>query len=94
MKAKFIVITSVLLTATVIFFVYNKKEHIKEITRNTLFQIVPQDSSHIHFTNIITTSDSLNFFTYEYMYNGGGVGIGDFNIDTMRLDPLRVVQQR
>lgn len=35
----------------------------------------------IHFANTLTESDSLNVFTYEYIYNGGGVGVGDFNND-------------
>jgi enediyne biosynthesis protein E4 len=35
----------------------------------------------VEFKNEITTSDSLNILSYEYLYNGGGVGIGDFNND-------------
>ncbi len=46
-----------------------------------LFQSVSPDSSNIHFTNNISSNDSLNLFSFEYLYNGGGVGIGDFNND-------------
>lgn len=37
--------------------------------------------THIDFSNKITESDSLNLFMDEYMYNGSGVGVGDFNND-------------
>lgn len=33
------------------------------------------------FNNHITEDDAVNVFTNEYMYNGSGVGIGDFNND-------------
>jgi hypothetical protein len=35
----------------------------------------------IDFSNSITDSDSMNVFIDEYMYNGSGVGVGDFNKD-------------
>ncbi|MBC8033667.1 MAG: VCBS repeat-containing protein [Chitinophagaceae bacterium] len=35
----------------------------------------------IDFANNLRESDSLNVFTYEYIYNGGGVGIADVNND-------------
>jgi hypothetical protein len=38
----------------------------------------------IGFDNKITESDSINVFTNEYMYNGSGVGIGDFNNDGLQ----------
>ncbi|MEM7369465.1 MAG: VCBS repeat-containing protein [Bacteroidota bacterium] len=37
--------------------------------------------SNIHFSNIIQESDSFNILEDEFMYNGGGVGLGDFNQD-------------
>ena len=37
--------------------------------------------TNINFNNKITESDSVNFYYNEYMYNGSGVGIGDFNND-------------
>jgi hypothetical protein len=37
--------------------------------------------THIGFSNTITESDSMNVFIDEYMYNGSGVGVGDFNKD-------------
>src|SRR5579859_2307136 len=50
----------------------------------TLFRLVPQKESGIRFENTIQESDSFNILTYEYIYNGGGVGIGDFNNDGLQ----------
>ncbi len=47
----------------------------------TLFQFVPPDKSNVTFSNRITESDTLNILNEEYIYNGGGVGVGDFNND-------------
>lgn len=35
----------------------------------------------IDFKNILTENDSLNYFTYGYIYMGGGVSAGDINND-------------
>src|SRR5688572_30543287 len=50
---------------------------------NTLFKEVPPERSGIEFNNEIVESDSLNVLHYEYLYNGGGVGVGDFNNDSL-----------
>ncbi|WPP53471.1 VCBS repeat-containing protein [Catalinimonas niigatensis] len=47
----------------------------------TLFQLVPPGESNVRFSNRITENDTLNILKEEYIYNGGGVGIGDFNND-------------
>lgn len=39
------------------------------------------ESSGITFSNNITESEQQKIFTYEYMYNGAGVAIGDVNND-------------
>jgi len=46
-----------------------------------LFQSLPASETGIHFSNRITEDDTFNILNYEYVYNGGGVGIGDFNND-------------
>ena len=46
-----------------------------------LFNELSPGESGISFANIVTESDSLNYFTYGYIYMGGGVAAGDFNND-------------
>lgn len=48
---------------------------------DTLFRLTESDDTGIYFNNLVTESDSFNILTYEYIYNGGGVGIADFNND-------------
>ena len=48
------------------------------------FTLMNPDKTQIHFNNKITESDSINVFENEYMYNGSGVGIGDFNNDGLQ----------
>src|SRR5207344_1956213 len=45
------------------------------------FELVRSDQSHIEFSNTITETDMINPFDVTNMYNGAGVGIGDFNND-------------
>lgn len=47
----------------------------------TLFQSIDSKYSEITFNNLITENDSVNQLDIENVYNGGGVGIGDFNKD-------------
>lgn len=47
----------------------------------TLFEQVSSSHSGIHFNNLITETDSINPLSMLNIYNGGGVGIGDFNND-------------
>ncbi len=46
-----------------------------------LFQLLSPEETHISFNNSIEDNDSVNILTYEYLYNGGGVGILDINND-------------
>ncbi len=45
----------------------------------TLFQQISKDHSGIEFENTIHEYDTFNILTEEYIFNGGGVGVGDFN---------------
>jgi hypothetical protein len=45
------------------------------------FSLLTSGSTNIDFNNQVTESDSVNFYTNEYMYIGSGVGVGDFNCD-------------
>ena len=49
--------------------------------KTTLFSLIPPEQSRITFSNRIVENDTLNILKEEYIYNGGGVGVGDFNND-------------
>lgn len=48
---------------------------------NTLFELKNADNTGIFFNNLVEETDSFNILSYEYIYNGGGVAIADFNND-------------
>jgi len=50
----------------------------------SLFKAVSPIESSIHFSNTITYADSLSVIDFEYMYNGGGVAVGDINNDGLQ----------
>lgn len=43
------------------------------------FEKLDSSATGIHFNNIVEESDSLNMLVNEYIYNGAGVGVADFN---------------
>ncbi|MFI5192771.1 MAG: VCBS repeat-containing protein [Chitinophagales bacterium] len=47
----------------------------------TVFTEVPSSETHIDFRNDIKENVDYNILTYEYLYNGGGVAVGDLNND-------------
>jgi hypothetical protein len=51
---------------------------------DTLFRLLSADDTGIDFSNTITETDSFNILTYEYIYNGGGVAVADFNNDGLQ----------
>ena len=53
-------------------------------TKHTLFQQISSSRSGIYFNNKITENDSINPMDIVNIYNGGGVGIGDFNKDGLQ----------
>lgn len=46
-----------------------------------LFKLLPSSETGIAFNNRITENDTLNILNQANIYNGGGVGVGDFNND-------------
>lgn len=46
-----------------------------------LFEKTPSSTTNIDFVNTLKADEQLNGFTFTNFYNGGGVGIGDFNND-------------
>lgn len=49
----------------------------------TLFRLLSPEKTGIDFQNDIMEDEYLNILSNEYIYNGAGVGIGDFNNDDM-----------
>jgi hypothetical protein len=52
-----------------------------ESQEDSLFTELSADETGIQFSNRITENDTMNILTFEYVYNGGGVALGDFNND-------------
>ena len=52
--------------------------------KTTLFEKIPSSYSGVHFNNEIVENDSINPLDKLNIYNGGGVGIGDFNNDGLQ----------
>jgi hypothetical protein len=53
-------------------------------TNDHLFKLVPSSQSGIDFDNEIVENDTLNALDVTNIYNGGGVGMGDFNNDGLQ----------
>jgi len=54
-----------------------------EPSSQTLFQLIPPEKSNVDFINTITETEEFNILTEEYIYNGGGVAVADFNNDSL-----------
>jgi enediyne biosynthesis protein E4 len=50
---------------------------------NSLFELKKSSYTKVGFTNTLNYTEELNPYTYRNFYNGGGVGIGDFNNDSL-----------
>ena len=48
----------------------------------TFTQLDPEETG-ITFSNRIAENDTMNILAFEYVYNGGGVALGDFNNDSL-----------
>ncbi|SDP70974.1 Repeat domain-containing protein [Mucilaginibacter sp. OK268] len=46
-----------------------------------LFKLLPPEQTNITFRNNLVEDEHLNVLSYEYLYNGGGVAVGDINND-------------
>jgi hypothetical protein len=74
-KSRFI---SVINLALLLCFISCSKE---EETPTTLFSKLSSYSTNIDFKNIVKETPEFNFLNYTYIYNGGGVAVGDINND-------------
>ena len=66
-----------LLLISILFFACGENESPK----HTFFSKLSSDQSGITFSNDLAENDSINYFTYAYIYMGGGVSVGDINND-------------
>ncbi|MFN8241284.1 MAG: VCBS repeat-containing protein [Bacteroidales bacterium] len=48
------------------------------------FKLMDSSKTGIDFQNTITETDSFHIMSYEYIYNGAGVGVGDLNNDGLQ----------
>tara|TARA_B100000809_G_scaffold266022_1_gene326942 strand:+ start:14982 stop:18272 length:3291 start_codon:yes stop_codon:yes gene_type:complete len=53
----------------------------KEKESTTLFNLVENNKTNVHFKNTVKENLYFNFLNYAYIYNGGGVAVGDINND-------------
>ena len=47
----------------------------------SVFELLPSSFTGVDFNNKLVETNEINFYRWEYLYNGGGVGIGDVNND-------------
>jgi len=55
----------------------------KENKDHLLFELKKSSYTKVDFTNTLNYTEELNPYTYRNFYNGGGVGVGDFNNDSL-----------
>lgn len=52
--------------------------------KTSLMELLPASKTGIDFTNNLKEDEDLNIITFEYFYNGAGVGVGDINNDGLQ----------
>ncbi|TBN05455.1 hypothetical protein EYD45_04040 [Hyunsoonleella flava] len=59
----------------------NKEHNFDNAVKEKVFaKVLPEDTG-IAFKNMLVENDTLNYFTYPYIYMGGGIAAGDVNND-------------
>lgn len=48
-----------------------------------LFELTDSESTGLNFANHVAEDDTFNILDFEYVYNGGGVAVADFNGDDL-----------
>ena len=51
--------------------------------KGPVFTLLDASKTKLNFINVINDSPSMNGVSYESLYNGGGVAIGDLNNDNL-----------
>ena len=70
-----------LMRSGVLFLVLLAADCSRETERAPVFRLLSPKQTGVTFANTITTNDSVNVQTDPYVYNGGGVAIGDIDND-------------
>ncbi|WP_209403137.1 VCBS repeat-containing protein [Pseudozobellia sp. WGM2] len=52
--------------------------------RSKMFTLLSESKTNINFKNFLKETDEFNILTYGYIYNGGGVSVGDINNDGLQ----------
>ncbi len=60
-----------------------KTKTTEEVANHDIFKLTIPDSTQITFNNEIEENDKFNMVDFFYVYNGGGVAIGDLNNDKL-----------
>ncbi len=79
MIMRFVFSRFVLMFAFVLFYSCGDENNTNPTSK--LFEKISGEQSGITFVNVVPENDTLNQFTYHYLFNGNGVGIGDINND-------------
>ena len=48
---------------------------------NKQFTLLTSNETGVNFVNELKENNTMNYFTYPYIYMGGGVSVGDINND-------------
>lgn len=64
-----------------IFLIISCTNELSKNNSNTLFETIPSSHTNITFNNTVKENLYFNFLNYSYIYNGGGVAVGDINND-------------
>src|SRR5690606_30166352 len=79
MTIKIIVSTKFYLVGVAVLLLLNSCQ--QKNNTSPLFELLPSESTGIDFENKLIENDTFNVLEFDYLYNGGGVAIGDFNND-------------
>ena len=50
---------------------------------NKQFTLLASDKTGVDFINELKETNTMNYFTYPYIYMGGGVSVGDIDNDNL-----------
>ncbi len=73
----------ILLFILITFFGCSQRDSSSENKTSPLFKLLPAEQTGVTFTNTIEENDTFNMVDFFYVYNGGGVAIGDINNDSL-----------